>query len=280
MDPSLLRSFQDWLIAQGPEMAFDLIAFLIILVVGFFVVKLSRLAFDRTLRRSDRVNELLRGFAVDVLGKSIWVLVAVIALGQLGLNIGPLIAGLGVVGFVLGFAFKDALGNLASGVMILLNSPFEVGNFVEIAGHSGKIQDLNLMATIIATSDNKRVTIPNSSVWGSSIINFSAHDTRRVDMSFGIGYEDDIEKASHIIHEILSEHELILEEPRPVVELHELADSSVNFVVRPWVKTDDYWRVHWDLTQAVKQRFDEADISIPYPQLEVHHHEVPTLPET
>lgn len=261
---------QQWIVNQGPRMVWNLIAFLIILLVGKFVVQATASLLEKSLERSARFNDMLRDLAVDVVSKTLWVVVFVVALGQLGIDVAPLIAGLGIAGFVLGFAFKDALGNLASGVMILLNNPFDVDDTVEVNGNLGKVRELNLMATVLSTPDNKLITIPNSSVWGSSITNFTAHDTRRVDMTFGISYEDDIQPALDVLRKILEENEHVLPEPEPTIEVTELADSSVNFVVRPWTKTENYWRVYWSVTRTVKERFDEAGISMPYPQRDVH----------
>ncbi len=269
-DPSWISVLQQAIVNRGPRLLGNLIAFLLILLAGKIVIQVTSSLVDRILKRSPRFNDMLRNLAVDVLSKALWVVVFVIALGQLGIDVAPLIAGLGIAGFVIGFAFKDALGNLASGMMILLNNPFNVNDFVEVADHQGKVVELNLMATILTTPDNKRITIPNSTVWGSSIVNFTANDTRRVDMVFGIGYEDDIPRARSLLEDVLEENEHVLREPEPTIEVTELADSSVNFVVRPWAETENYWKVYRSVTRAVKETFDASGISIPYPQRDVH----------
>ena len=192
-----------------------------------------------------------------------------VALSQMGISVGPLLAGLGVAGFIVGFALQDTLANFASGLMILLYRPFDVGDLVETGGVFGKVQDMSLVNTTILTVDNQTLVVPNSKIWGDVIKNVTAQNVRRVDMVFGIGYADDIPKAEGILGDIVTRHEKVLEEPAPVVKLHELGDSSVNFVVRPWVKRDDYWDVYWDITREVKMRFDAEGVSIPFPQRDV-----------
>jgi len=266
---------KEWLVTNGADLAVNLVLFLLIIIIGKAISKAICVAADKALRKSSRVSDMLRNFAVDVLNKVLFAIVLMVALQRLGVDIAPLIAGLGVTGFVLGFAFQGALGNLAAGVMILLNEPFKIGDIIEAAGHTGSVKELNLMATIIATPDNKKITIPNGSIWGGSIVNFSTNDTRRVDLTVGIGYDDDIAKAQEIIAGILKNNEKVLDDPAPAIKVVELADSSVNFAVRPWSKTEDYWDVYFDVTRKVKEEFDRVGIGIPYPQMDIHHHGLP-----
>jgi small conductance mechanosensitive channel len=154
--------------------------------------------------------------------------------------------------------------------MILLYRPFDVGDVVEAGGVSGKVSHMSLVNTTFMTFDNQRLVVPNNNIWGAVITNVTAQRTRRVDLVFGISYGDDIEKAEKVLHEIVDAHEAVLDDPEPTIRLHELGESSVNFIVRPWVRTDDYWSTYWDLTKAVKKRFDEEGISIPFPQRDVH----------
>jgi small conductance mechanosensitive channel len=193
-----------------------------------------------------------------------------IALSQLGISLGPLLAGLGIAGFVIGFALQDSLSNFASGMMILIYKPFDVGDLVEVGSVFGTVRHMSLVNTTVLTIDNQTLIVPNNVIWQNVIKNVTAQDTRRVDMTFGIGYSDDIPKAERIFEEIIKTHESVLANPEPMVRLHELGDSSVNFVVRPWVKTDDYWPVYWDITRAVKLAFDAQGITIPFPQRDVH----------
>jgi small conductance mechanosensitive channel len=193
-----------------------------------------------------------------------------IAISQTGISLAPLLAGLGILGFIVGFALQDSLANFASGMLILLYRPFDVGDVVEAGGVSGKVSHMSLVNTTFITFDNKRLIVPNNMIWGSVITNLTAQLTRRVDLVFGISYQDDIERAESVFRDVLNAHELVLDTPEPLIKVHELGDSSVNMIVRPWVKTDDYWDVYWDLMKAIKLALDKEGISIPFPQREVH----------
>jgi small conductance mechanosensitive channel len=195
---------------------------------------------------------------------------------MLEINIGPLLAAIGAAGFIIGFALQGTLSNFAAGIMILIYRPYDVGDLVDIGGTLGKVDAMTIVSTTLKTVDNQIVVLPNNMIWGDKIVNITGSDIRRVDMVFGIGYGDDIAKAQKILEEILRNHEAILKDPEPVVKVHELGDSSVNFVVRPWVKTDNYWDVYWDVTRTVKERFDAEGVSIPFPQRDVHMHQVAT----
>jgi small conductance mechanosensitive channel len=193
-----------------------------------------------------------------------------IAISQLGISLGPLLAGLGIAGFIIGFALQGSLSNFASGILILLYRPFDVGDTVEAGGVRGKVKNMSLVNTTFMTFDNQMLIVPNNKIWESVITNVTAQRTRRVDLMFGISYGDDIDQAEKVLREIVDAHDAVLDDPEPMIRLHELGDSSVNFIVRPWVKTADYWDTYWDLTKAVKQRFDKEGISIPFPQRDVH----------
>jgi small conductance mechanosensitive channel len=193
-----------------------------------------------------------------------------IALAQVGISLGPLLAGLGVAGFIIGFALQDTLSNFAAGMLILIYRPFDVDDFVEVGGVSGMVNHMSLVNTTILTFDNQTLVVPNSKIWGDVIKNVTAQTIRRVDMVFGISYTDDIPKTERILQEILDSQEAVLDDPEPIVRVHELGDSSVNFIVRPWVETGDYFETYWAITRAVKMRFDEEGISIPFPQTDVH----------
>jgi small conductance mechanosensitive channel len=194
-----------------------------------------------------------------------------IALSQLGFQVGPMLAGLGIAGFVLGFALQDSLANFAAGVMILAYRPFDTGDLIDCAGGVfGTVRQMNLVSTTILTVDNQTRIVPNGKIWGDVITNVTAQRNRRVDLVVGISYDDDIPRAEEVIHSILDEHPKVLKDPEAVVKVHELGDSSVNLVVRPWAQRDDYWDVHWDVTREVKLRFDREGICIPYPQQDLH----------
>jgi len=217
-----------------------------------------------------RISYLLKEMILSSVRNIVIMLGVLIAIAQMGISLGPLLAGLGIAGFIVGFALQDSLANFASGMLILLYRPFDVGDFVEAGGVRGKVSRMSLVNTTFMTFDNQRLTVPNNLIWSSVITNVTAQRTRRIDLIFGIAYEDDLEKAEKVLQSIIDAHEAVLDEPKPTVRVSELGESSVNFAVRPWVKTDDYWETYWDLTRTVKLRFDEEGISIPYPQRDVH----------
>ena len=270
---SFMQATMKWLLDPDRGLAFgvNVIVFILILLAAKVLGRILGKVVGRALKAGKlSASDLLIKFFVTTTRNVVFVLGLLMGLGQLGVDVGPLLAGIGVVGFVVGFALKDTLGNFASGIMILLYRPYDVGDFVEVAGHTGKVDAMSLASTVMLTPDNQKLTIPNGSIWGGVIRNVTAQKTRRVDLTFGIGYEDDINKAAAIIEDILEKHELVLKDPAPVVRLTELADSSVNFVCRPWTKTSDYWAVKCDVVKSVKERFDAEGISIPFPQRDVH----------
>ncbi len=261
---------RDWLLTNGPDFAVNIVIFLLILIVGKFVIGMLGRMTKTVLGRTQRVDDTLSAFILNVQNKVLWVIVLMAALPRLGVDIAPLIAGLGVTGFVIGFAFQESLGNLAAGLMILLNRPFEKGNYVEAGGHAGTVREINMMATTLDTPDNRRITIPNRNIWGNPIINYTVYDKRRVDMTVGIGYGADIGKAISAVKRVLEADVNVLKEPTPVIEVVELADSSINLVVRPWSETAHYWDVYFRFHREVKAVFDAEGIEIPFPQMDVH----------
>ncbi|MCB1672062.1 MAG: mechanosensitive ion channel [Gammaproteobacteria bacterium] len=269
----------EYAINEGPDLVISVIVFLIVLIIAFKLSRVARRMMDRGLKRSKlRLSELLRRMIVSTAGNLVLVLGILFALAQIGISLGPLLAGLGIAGFIIGFALQDSLSNFASGMMILFYRPYDVGDVVELNGMAGKVELMSLVNTTIHTFDNQRIIMPNSMIWGGIIKNVTAQKIRRVDMVFGIAYSDDIEKAEAILKDIVTGHELVLGDPEPVIRLHELADSSVNFIVRPWTQTENYWLVYWDITRGVKLRFDREGISIPFPQRDVHLIQPPDQP--
>ncbi|EEB80186.1 MAG: mechanosensitive ion channel [Halioglobus sp.] len=216
------------------------------------------------------MDEILVKFLSSILRWVLLLFVVIAALSQLGIDTTSLVALLGAAGLAIGLSLQSSLANFAAGVMLIVFRPFTKGDFVEVAGTSGSVDNISIFTTTLTTPDNKEVIVPNGSVIGNNIVNYSARPTRRVDMVFGIGYGDDIKKAKELLEQIVAADTRVLAEPAPVVALGELADSSVNFLVRPWVNAEDYWSVLWDTTETVKLKFDEAGISIPYPQMDVH----------
>ena len=269
-----MHQVSTWLKENGPDLLIKVVIFVAILVIFKMLAGVVRSLVRRAVSSSKLdISELLQDFFVSVASKLTMVIGFLVALSQFGVEIGPLVASLGVAGFIVGFALQDSLGNLAAGLMILLYRPFDVGDFIDAAGMTGKVEAMSIASTTLLTVDNQLLIIPNSKIWGDVIRNVTAKDTRRVDLVFGIGYEDSIPKAEAILREIVQNHKLVLKDPEPVIKLHNLGDSSVDFVVRPWAKTSDYWDVYWDVTREVKERFDSEGISIPYPQTDVHLHQ-------
>jgi small conductance mechanosensitive channel len=261
----------DWLKSNGAAVFFRVVTFLLILLAFWIAARIGRGIVRRALDRSSlSISSLARDFFIKMTGRLIVLIGIIVAIAQLGIEVGPLLAGLGIAGFVVGFALQDTLSNFASGLMILVYRPFDVGDVIEAGGVMGKVDQMNLVATMVLTFDNQLLVVPNKQIWGGVIRNVTHQDQRRVDMMFGIGYSDDIPKAEKVLAEIVAGHEKVLKDPEPVIRLHELGDSSVNFVVRPWSKTEEYWDVYWDITREVKQRFDAEGISIPFPQRDVH----------
>jgi small conductance mechanosensitive channel len=261
-----------WLFSEegGLRWVKNISLFIAIVLIAMLLARVVGKAIERVMARSRQTSQLLGDFLVVTSRRLVLAIGIIIGLAALEVNIGPLLAVIGAAGFVIAFALQDSLGNFASGILIMVFKPFDVGDVVEIGGVLGKVKSMNLLSVLIHTPDNKAVIIPNNNIWSDSITNVTGTDSRRVDLIFGIGYGDDIEKAQGIMEQVVSEHPLVLKDPEAVVRVHELADSSVNFICRPWVKTEDYWDVFWDVTRTVKERFDQNDVSIPFPQQDIH----------
>lgn len=266
-----LQRAKTYLVKNGPRLLVRMLVIVGILLAFWVLARLIRRTVGKALDRSKvSRSKLLNEMVVSMTGKVVMAIGLVIVLSQLGINLGPLLAGLGIAGFIVGFALQDSLANFAAGAMILAYQPFDVGDLIEAAGVTGKVRDMNLVSTRILTLDHQTLIVPNSKIWGDVIRNVTYQPTRRVDMVFGISYEDDIPKAEQVLLEIVTAHDKVLDDPEPIVKVHTLGESSVDFVVRPWARTDDYWNVYWDVTREVKMRFDRENISIPYPQRDVH----------
>ena len=265
---------KETVVENAPNILFKLLVFVLIILAFRALSRLVNRFIKSVLDKpSANFSALLKNILVSVSGAVIMVIGIFVALSQIGISLGPALAGLGVAGFIIGFALQDTLGNFAAGGMILFYRPYDVNDFVEVSGASGLVKKMNLVSTTITTFDNQTLVIPNSKIWGDVIKNVTAQSTRRVDLEFGISYTDDIEKTERVLREIVESHEKVLAEPEPNIRLHKLGDSSVNFVVRPWTATADYWEVYWYITREVKLRFDREGISIPFPQRDVHIHQ-------
>jgi small conductance mechanosensitive channel len=242
---------------------------LAIFYVGRMVVAAIVKVVTKILHRRE-MDEILITFLTSILRWVLLLFVVIAALSQLGINTNSLVALLGAAGLAVGLSLQSSLSNFASGVMLIIFRPFTKGDFVEAGGATGVVDSISILTTTMTTPDNKEIIIPNGSILSGNITNYSARPTRRVDMVFGIGYDDDIRKAKQLLEEIIAADDRVLADPAPTIVLGELADSSVNFLVRPWAKAEDYWGLLWDTTEAVKLKFDEAGISIPYPQMDIH----------
>ncbi len=262
----IMKLVETYVIPWGINIAMALAIFIIGKIVVNTLTKLLRTVLGKS-----KMDQILINFVSSIFKTILLLFVVIASLDQLGVDTTSLIALLGAAGLAVGLALQSSLQNFAAGVMLIVFRPFKAGDFVEVAGTAGVVETISIFSSILRTGDNREIIIPNGSIYGGTITNYSARETRRVDMVFGIGYDEDIKKAKELLEKIVNADERVLADPKPVIAVSELADSSVNFVVRPWVKTSDYWAVLWDLTEEVKLQFDSNGISIPYPQMDVHH---------
>lgn len=246
---------------------------LAILIIGMWIARMITKSVVK-LMNAHNVDATLVKFLSGLVKSILYVFVIIAAIDKAGIESTSFIAILGAAGLAVGFALQGSLSNFASGVMLIIFKPIKVGDYIDAAGVSGSVEEIGIFVTILTTIDNKVVYVPNSQMGGGIITNYSVKDTRRVDMEFGIGYSDDIDKARSVILEVLSNDSRILKTPAPDVLVGTLADSSVNFNVRPWVNASDYWGVYFDTTENIKKKFDENNISIPFPQTDVHLYDV------
>lgn len=265
-------AIKGWAMSEegGIRLSLNVLTFIGILIAAWLISGVFSALIHRAMKRISGTSKLLEDFLVKAARWIVMAIGVIMALAALEISVGPLLAVVGAAGFVIAFALQDSLGNFASGIMILFFKPFDVGDVVDAGGVSGTVESMNLVSTTIKTFDNKTMVVPNNKIWGDVIVNASGVSERRVDMEFGIGYDADIDRAQSILEEVVGAHPQVLTEPAPTIRLSALGDSSVNFIVRPWAKTADYWQVYWDLTRTVKKRFDAEGIGIPFPQRDVH----------
>ena len=254
------------------EYSWSIFLALLIFFVGKWIVNRVVKVLGKLLRKIDVIDEILVKFLENIVYYSLITAVILAALNKLGITTTSFLAILGAAGLAVGLALKDSLGNFASGVMIIIFKPFRVGDFVTAGGVTGSVSEVGIFNSVFVTGDNQRIVVPNSSITSGSITNVNAFDTRRVDLVVGISYGDDIKKAKDLITNLLTSHEKILVDKGITVAVSELADSSVNFVVRAWVNTPYYWEVRFFLIENIKLVFDKEGITIPYPQQDVHHY--------
>jgi small conductance mechanosensitive channel len=265
-----------WTMIQtsGVDLGIRLVTAILIFFVGKWIVSIVVKGLLKAMQSSD-VDTTLRRFVANLVRMVLMLFVIIAAINHLGIQTASLIAVLGAAGLAVGLALQGSLSNFAAGVLIVLFRPYKVGDWIEGAGVSGTVEEVQILTTVLKTGDNKRVIIPNSQIMGSTITNYSANATRRVDLVVGVSYSDDLDKVRRELEDLVAADDRILKDPAHTIAVSELADSSVNFVLRPWVNTADYWAVYFDLTERVKKRFDEVGISIPFPQRDVHIHNVP-----
>ncbi|EEX65847.1 small-conductance mechanosensitive channel [Vibrio metoecus] len=276
---SILRHWSNslisWFTSNAVQHLLQVSIFLLILLAAKGGAKVTRtLVRSAVSSKNIQMSHLMQDFFVSISGKVVWVIGILVGLSQIGLNLAPVLTGFGIAGVIIGFALQDTLSNFAAGMMLLIYRPFDVGDFVHAGGVDGKVSHMSLVNTTIRTFDNQIIIVPNSKIWGDVIKNVTHERIRRVDMVFGIGYSDDLLKAEAVLTDIVKSHPAVLRTPEPNIKVHTLNTSSIDFIVRPWVKTEDYWDVYWDVTKEVKLRFDREGISIPFPQQDVHLHVV------
>jgi len=265
----LLSQTLTWAAANGREFALNIIAAIAIFVIGKWAAGLFRRLIVRLMRRA-RVEETLIGFGSNIVYALILAFVVVAALGQLGIQTASFVAIIATAGLAVGLALQGSLSNFAAGVLIILFRPFRAGDYVEAAGTGGTVEHIEIFQTRLKSPDNKVIVVPNAAITGGTIVNYSAMETRRCDLVIGVHYNSDLARVKTILQEILAGDERVLKDPEPVIVVGELADSAVNFWVRPWCKTADFWPLRWDLLERIKNRLDEEGIVIPFPQMDVH----------
>ncbi len=271
MGTELTKDMLNSLIEIGSSLSISLLMALAILIIGRQLVKLILRLITVALEKSN-VEDTVRIFVTNLLNTLLMILVFIAAINQLGIETTSIIAVLGAAGLAIGLALQGSLSNFAAGILIVIYRPYKVGDYIEAGNYAGTVKDIQIFSTVLKTPDNKIVVVPNGSIMNGSIVNYSDQDTRRIDLIIGCSYEDDIDKVRSVLEDILKKEKRVLKDPKPQIAVTELADSSVNFIFRPWVKRVDYLPVYYSLLEEVKKRFDKEGISIPYPQSDVHIH--------
>ena len=267
-----LAAYTDQAVQLATAWGLRIVGAIVLFIVGRMVAKWLRRASRRAF--GGRLDPSLVNFFSSLIYYAVMVFVILAVLARFGIQTASFVAVLGAASLAVGMAMQGTFSNFAAGVMILVFRPFKSDDLVDIAGTTGLVAEIGLFSTTLNTLDNKRVIVPNGSVWGETITNYTANETRRVDMTFGVSYEDDLAVASQTIRRTVEAHPMVLADPAPDVEVAELGDSSVNFTVRPWCNTADYWRVYFDLHRSLKEELEKAGCSIPFPQRDVHLHQV------
>ena len=265
----IIVKLQEWIALYGLK----LVAAILILIIGRFAAKGIRVLIRRALQKS-RIDDTLVSFVSSLCYVGIMAFVIIAALGQIGVQTASFVAVLAAAGLAVGLALQGSLSNFAAGVLMILFKPFKVGDFIEGGSVTGVVEEIGIFTTELKSPDNKKIIVPNAKMTSDNIVNYTAKDVRRVDIVAGVSYGDDIDKVRKVLEEVLAKDDRILKDPAPTIGVLELADSSVNFAVRPWVKTTDYWNVFFATQENIKKQFDAAGITIPFPQQDVHLHKV------
>ena len=271
MDTELTNETLSYLIEVASSIGISLLLALAIIVIGRQFVKLILRLITVAMEKSN-VEDTVRIFVTNLLNTLLMILVFIAAINQLGIETTSIIAVLGAAGLAIGLALQGSLSNFAAGMIIVIYRPYKVGDYIEAGNHAGTVNDIQIFSTVLKTPDNKTIVVPNGSIMSGSIVNYSAQETRRVDLIVSCSYEDDIDQVKSVLEDILKKEKRVLKDPEPKIAVSELADSSVNFIFRPWVKRTDYLPVYYSLLEEIKKRFDQEGISIPYPQSDVHVH--------
>ncbi|UYG08613.1 mechanosensitive ion channel family protein [Halomonas sp. M4R1S46] len=263
----------DFVQMQGMNFVINLVAAAAIFVVGRWAVKLVHRLSLKAMQRG-KLDPLLVKFLGNILYALLMIFVVLAAISQVGIQTTSLIAVIGAAGLAIGLALQGSLANFAAGVLVIIFRPYKIGDYVEAGGVAGVIDDVQIFTTELKTADNRKIIVPNGQMMNGAITNYSSHATRRVDLVVGVGYDDDIDTVRRVLQGVVAEDPRVLEDPAPTIRMSAMGDSSVSWIVRPWVKAEDYWDVHWEMTEEIKRRFDVEGISIPFPQRDVHvyHH--------
>ncbi|HKL17678.1 MAG TPA: mechanosensitive ion channel domain-containing protein [Halalkalibaculum sp.] len=265
-----ISNIQETIMPLIVEYGLDLVGAILILFVGWIVANWIQKRIRKAGQKSEKLDETLTTIFAKTAKVVVMVVVVIAVLQQFGVQTASLLAVVGAAGLAIGLAWQGTLSDIAAGIMILIMRPFKIGDAVEVAGTSGVVDEIGLVLTKMHTFDNIAMYMPNSDIWGTKILNYAKNDNRRVDMVFGFGYDDDMDKAMQIAREILESDERVLDDPEPQIAVSELGDSSVNIIVRPWTAKENYWNLKFDITKRIKERYDEEGLSIPYPQRDVH----------
>lgn len=270
--PEMVDDAWKVVVDRGVTLGLNIVAAVAVYVIGNWISKVVLAFLGRVLDRT-RVDQTLSKFLTAIARAVLLTFVILMSVNRLGVDTTSLVAIVGAAGIAVGFALKDSLSNFAAGVMIILFKPFKVDDFIEASDISGTVEEISIFSTMMRTGDNKQIIVPNGAIISNNIINYSAKPTRRIDLVVGCGYSDDLRSVKDFLDELVRSDSRILVDPEPVVAVSELADSSVNFVVRPWVKTEDYWAVRWDLTERIKLGFDQRGFNFPFPSQDVYMHQ-------